>query len=48
MVRLDSMASDKGEEEEDQKLNNQFSFVERATQTINNTIKVNKLKESML
>ena len=42
MVRLDSTGSDKGPEVEDQKLNNQFSFVERATQTSNHKMKVNR------
>ena len=37
--RRDSNASDKSEDG-DQKLTNQFSFVERATQTMNNALKV--------
>ena len=36
--RRDSNTSDKSEEG-DQKLTNQFSFVERATQTMNNALK---------
>ena len=38
--RRDSNASDKSEEG-DSKRTNQFSFVERATQTMNNALKVN-------
>ena len=37
--RRDSNASDKSEEG-DSKRTNQFSFVERATQTMNNALKV--------
>merc|ERR1712110_866392 len=37
--RRDSNASDKSDGEGDQKLTNQFSYVERATQTMNNTLK---------
>ena len=40
--RRDSNASDKSEEG-DSKRTNQFSFVERATQTMNNALKVNIL-----
>ena len=39
--RRDSNASDKSEEG-DSKRTNQFSFVERATQTMNNALKVEK------
>ena len=42
--RRDSNASDKSEDG-DQKLTNQFSFVERATQTMNNALKVNRHTE---
>ena len=42
--RRDSNASDKSEEG-DSKRTNQFSFVERATQTMNNALKVNILIE---
>ena len=46
--RRDSNASDKSEDG-DQKLTNQFSFVERATQTMNNALKVyRKLKVEQL
>ena len=41
--RRDSNASDKSEEG-DSKRTNQFSFVERATQTMNNALKVEKIK----
>ena len=47
MVRLDSSGSDKGPEVEDQKLNNQFSFVERATQTNNHRMKVRHISISI-
>ena len=40
--RRDSNASDKSEEG-DSKRTNQFSFVERATQTMNNALKVEKI-----
>ena len=40
--RRDSNASDKSEEG-DSKRTNQFSFVERATQTMNNALKVGKM-----
>ena len=40
--RRDSNASDKSEEG-DSKRTNQFSFVERATQTMNNALKVEKM-----
>ena len=42
--RRDSNASDKSEEG-DSKRTNQFSFVERATQTMNNALKVEKKKK---
>ena len=38
-VRKDSLASDTSSNA-DKKLQNQFSFVERATQTMNNSLKV--------
>ena len=37
---LPMMANQRSEGEGDQKLTNQFSYVERATQTMNNTLKV--------
>ena len=43
--RRDSNASDKSEEG-DSKRTNQFSFVERATQTMNNALKVEKKKNT--
>ena len=43
--RRDSNASDKSEEG-DSKRTNQFSFVERATQTMNNALKVGNWKEN--
>ena len=43
--RRDSNASDKSEEG-DSKRTNQFSFVERATQTMNNALKVGNYKEN--
>ena len=43
--RRDSNASDKSEEGET-KRTNQFSFVERATQTMNNALKVESMETS--
>ena len=43
--RRDSNASDKSEEGET-KRTNQFSFVERATQTMNNALKVDSMETS--
>ena len=41
------MGSD-GSEAGDKKLQNQFSYVERATQTMNNALKVNKCYQKVL